>query len=308
MNQTDDTTLKLYALWTVDNATEVVNDAADKGGGTALTLTGVAWDDIKDVVESALSGRVTTLNLAGVSGFEEEWGKDTLTNKGNIAILTLPETVTTLVDGTGESDYAFYGYTKLESVSGAGVTDVGVGAFNECTALKTVSLKVATEIGDGAFFQCTGLTEVSLPAAMDIGDDAFFGCAALKTVSLPEAKTIGDDAFFGCTALTTVSLPAAKEIGDDAFRGCTALTTVSLPAATEIGDGAFDGCTDLTSLTLPATPPKLGEAVFMNTGSGTLLIHVGSGNVSAYESAWSEVSSTDNTKTIEFVEQPASSG
>jgi hypothetical protein len=323
MNQTDDTTLDIYALWKVDNATEVVNDAANKGGGTALTLTGVAWDDIKDVVESALSDRVTTLDLSGVSGFEEEWDKDTLTNKGNIISLTLPETVTTLVDGTSETDYAFYGYTNLESVSGKGVTDVGVGAFAGI-GLTTVDLPAATDIGDGAFYQCTALKTVSLPAVEDIGDGAFAGCTVLKTVSLSEATGIGDNAFDGCYALTTVILPEATDIGTYAFNGCyllatvilpeatdigtyafnecSALETVSLPAVEDIGDGAFASCTALASLTLPAapaTPPTLGSNVFQSTGSsGTLTIYIGSGKISDYTTKWGVAANTgpnDNT-------------
>jgi hypothetical protein len=50
---------------------------------------------------------------------------------------------------------------------------------------------------------------------------------------------------------------------------------------------AFSECTTLTNLYLPATPPALGASVFQDTGSsGTLSIHVGSGNIGAYTSTW----------------------
>jgi hypothetical protein len=260
--------------------------------GNKITLTGVAWNDgLKTAVETALSGSGgIDLDLSGVSGLTE-WSKDTLgSNKDKINRLVLPDTVTTLKDGI-EEDYAFYGYTSLASVSGAGVTDIGALAFVECP----------------------DLTTVSLPAAVNIGWYAFSYCPALTTVNLPAATDISGRAFNMCTALTTVDLPAAENIGEYAFGECTALTTVNLPAAVNIGPAAFHDCTALTSLTLPAVPPTLESAVFKDTGnSGTLEIYVGSGNVEAYTTAWGVSAETafgvnstaygSNHKTIHIVE------
>jgi hypothetical protein len=250
------TTLDLYALWTVESGQEAAVVEAATSEDT-LILTGVEWSGrLPGEVESALGKGVTTLNLSGVSGLEE-WDKDTLNSgKGNIISLTLPDTVTTLKH---ESNGAFGGYDSLESVSGAGVTNVGEAAFYQCTALETVSLPAAKGIGDSAFDGCTKLTEVSLPAAKTIGESAFIQCSQLTTVSLPAAKTIGGGAFVG-TGLKTVSLPVVETIGDYAFQD-TPLKTVSLPAAKDIDEGAFDGCTNLTEVNLP-TATDIGDYAF----------------------------------------------
>jgi hypothetical protein len=278
-NQIAETTLNLYALWAVESGQEARAVAAATSGST-ITLPNVVWnDDLKAAVGRALSGGGITLDLSAVTGLTE-WDNTTLgSGKGNITSLTLPDTVTTLMDGTVGTDNAFYGYNSLTSVSGKGVTDVNANAFYDLTALETVSLPAAMDIGAAAFagtgltkvefpaatdigyyaFAGTSLTEVILPTAMDIGDYAFNGCPTLKTVSLPMAMDIGVATFAG-TGLTEVILPSATDIGDSAFYGCTKLTKVELPVATTIGDNAFDGCTDLTTVSLPAAMEIGGSA------------------------------------------------
>jgi hypothetical protein len=283
--KTAETTLTLYAQWTVKDAAAVVAAAKD---GNTITLTGVAWsNDLKIALETALNGgNITTLDLSGVSGLTV-WDTSTLNiainDKGKITSLALPDTVTTLADQS--STEAFKNYGNLTSVSGAGVTDIGDYAFAMCTKLTTVSLPKATTIGNYAF-DMTKLTTVSLPKATTIGNSAFSG-TSLTTVSLPKATTIGGNAFRGCTSLTTVSLPKAETIGYNAFNMCTKLTTVSLPAAMSIDYSAFHLCTNLAELFLPAKPPTLGFSVFPSTGSsGTLYIYVGLDNVDDYTSTW----------------------
>jgi hypothetical protein len=120
------TILDIYALWDVEERQEAdVVAAATNQIGDTITLTGVEWSDrLGTALETALEdGSITTLNLSGVSGFDEEWDKDTLNDgvKTKITSLILPETVTRLAAGDGSANSAFNGYAKLESVSGTGV-------------------------------------------------------------------------------------------------------------------------------------------------------------------------------------------
>jgi uncharacterized repeat protein (TIGR02543 family) len=268
-------TLTLYALWTVTNAADFVTAATD---GNTITLTGVAWnDDLKTALESALSSGGISLDLSGVSGLTA-WNSTTLsTNKDKITSMVLPDTVTSLAyqSSTG----AFQGYTKLTSVSGKGVTD----------------------LGRNAFYGCTELVEVSLSLVMEIGVRTFSGCSKLASVSLPAAATIGNYAFEQCYILASVYFQEAASIGIAAFINCTALTTVSLPAVETINGQAFYDCKALAQLFLPATPPTLsyegqaGLKAFQNTTNPSvpLNIYVGLDNVEAYKSAWGVNETTD---------------
>jgi uncharacterized repeat protein (TIGR02543 family) len=231
-----------YAQWTVTNATDVVDEATS---GNTITLTGVAWSDIKSALESALSGGgITTLDLSGVSGLTE-WADNTLSsNKDKITSMVLPDTVKTL-PANEINDHVFRGYASLVSVSGAGVTD----------------------IGKNAFYSRSNLVEVNFPAATDIGESAFQGCTKLTKVDFPAAETIGDDAFQGA-GLIEVNLPVVTSIGYRAFGQCNALTDLYLPTS---------------GSSWP--PTLAANVFQNTGSSGTLSIHVGSANaVTAYTS------------------------
>jgi hypothetical protein len=162
--QDTETTLTLYALWTVTSGkeTDFVTAATS---GNIIALPNVVWSpSLGTALEIALSNVGMTLNLSGVSGLTE-WSKDTLSsNKANIKSLVLPDTVTLLKDAANQTDAVFNGYISLESVSGAGVTDIGGYAFGSCTKLTKVELPAAKNIGIRAFSYCQALAELFLPA------------------------------------------------------------------------------------------------------------------------------------------------
>jgi hypothetical protein len=190
-----------------------------------------------------------------------------------IVALALPDAAKSVKGGTYEF-LPFRYFTKLKTLSAAGVETVGFVAFRYTTSLVEVSLPKATTIGDHAFFECKNLTTVSLPEATDIGDLAFYGCESLTEVSLPKAESIGNDrAFYGCKKLETVSLPAAMSIGNLAFGVCSHLTMVFLPE------------------TPPAIPKSEDNGIFFGTLGYNSVITLAVPNeeaVTTYQNEWGE--------------------
>lgn len=129
---------------------------------------------------------------------------------------------------TSVSDYAFYYYSNLVSVS-----------FPACT-----------NIGSSTFQYCRALTSANFPNAIIIGSSAFNDCRKLTTISFPNATSILGSAFRYCYSLTSASFPKATTIVNYAFGDCSQLTTVSFPSATNIGGYAFYRCYNLKSLYL----------------------------------------------------------
>jgi hypothetical protein len=153
----------------------------------------------------------------------------------------------------------------------------------------TATSIAAGSVGNYTFRYFTNLREVDGEQVTDIGQYAFFGCSGLESVTLPAATNIGSTAFFECSSLESVTLPAATDIGMNAFFSCSGLTSVTLPAATNIGSTAFFECSSLNNLTFgkdTAPWPVLAGSAFMSTGTGSLTIHVPSGKLTDYTSAW----------------------
>jgi hypothetical protein len=242
------------------------------------------WNALISVL--ANSGKYVALDLSACSikytAFDLYQGD--VTGKNYIVSLVLPDAATSIVsyssnNGTYTSASGYYNnsYTKLRTVSGSNVVNIGGYAFKGCKSITTVSFPKATTIGEsvfydctslttvlfpeltsigsafssGAFGGCTSLTSVSFPKVTSIGSYAFSGCTALTTVSLPEVASIREGEFSGCMSLTTVSFPKAISIGYYSFYNCTAMTTVSFPDVTDIGERAFQGCTSLNSTSFP---------------------------------------------------------
>ena len=126
-------------------------------------------------------------------------------------------------------------------------------AFYGCTKLTTVSFPVCTTIESYAFYACNGLMAISFPACITIYEQAFRACSRFTTINFPACISIYSSAFFSCTKLTTVSFPVCKRIYNDAFYSCVNLATVSLPACITIDSSAFRRCTRLLSLYLNAS-------------------------------------------------------
>ena len=200
--------------------------------------------------------------------------------KGKIVSIILPDTATSIRDGTSE-DSTFRHFTKLKSVSGAnikaigeyvfriydGLTDadftlievdfpaaesIGLAAFRTCRNLSKVNFPSATLIGSYAFMDCDSLETVSFPKVTNVQSNAFRNCRKLKEADIPALTKIDSDAFYGCAALASANFPLVTGIGANAFYNCGSLASASFPAVTGIGESAFQGCEKLASASFPA--------------------------------------------------------
>lgn len=171
----------------------------------------------------------------------------------------------------------FYNNTGLQTVSLPNVAgQISAYAFFGCSKLTSVSLPSLTKLNDRVFSGCTKLTSVDLPTVTEIPTNN------------------GSYTFYNCTSLTSIYLPALQTTGSFTFYSCTSLATVDLPMATSIGAQLFNRCSSLETLILRATDAiaTLGHTnAFTSTpiASGTGYIYVPSSLVDTYkaDSKWS---------------------
>lgn len=177
-------------------------------------------------------------------------------------------------------------------VIGAGITEIGAGAFDSCINLTSVTfanLDGAMVIGDNAFSGCTQITEITIPAqTTSIGAKAFY-MTKLNGFTIPETVTsIGAQAF-AYTNIPTIHIPAAVTfIGQGAFYKAASLSTITFAGGEadlvlgglvelpeeEAAQKTFDGTgmfvgTALTTVTLPANVSFIGDYTFHDLASLT---------------------------------------
>ena len=174
---------------------------------------------------------------------------------------------------------------------GAGVTDIGSGAFNFSTNLRTITIpqEVAhirslsfvgcimldavvvpagiTEIGEIAFGWCQHAKAICLPGGLTtLKTGAFRQCQAVKRISVPEGVTaIPQQAFSNLCAAEVISIPdtIAGAIGALAFDHCYSVDTLNIPVGvTSIGGSAFKCCYNLKHIELPEGVTTIGQMAF----------------------------------------------
>ncbi len=184
--------------------------------------------------------------------------------------LVIPATVTSLVayPGSNKDHLIFADCSELQSVTfetdpatgKAGVTDLGIGMFQNCPKLTQVVLADGIiDFGDDTFVGCSQL-QITLPESVElltpylvdflfhdkgneitvpdqikyIGDKAFQNARFTK-INLPDGVIgFGSYAFAG-SALSSIKIPASLQvIGDQTFRDCLNLATVDFSANTTI--------------------------------------------------------------------------
>ncbi len=246
-----------------------------------IYLTGI---DNSSVLESfaynlQVENYVSTTNYQTATGFVKvpyneivSIASSTFINKNNISILALPNTITTIDDGTA-FDSAFGDVESLKGVNLQWVTKLGSYAFRGCRYLVSVALnQELTELPDYVFCNTTALESIDIPKTIvTIGASAFW-CGALRELDLKEYTnlvSIGDAAFdscpfktvsfYGCSQLTTIGSSAfmlsdmisidftdcisLKTIEGEAFMFCSYLESIKIVSSvTTIDDGAFDAC------------------------------------------------------------------
>ena len=119
--------------------------------------------------------------------------------------ITLPPSLKTI------GDMAFYDCTITSIDIPAGVTSIGVKAFNNCGALASVSLPDGLQdIGSNAFADCNKLEKITIPYTVaGIGKEAFYGCTYLEEVHMKsiDPPYIGARVFENCKYLEKIQVP-----------------------------------------------------------------------------------------------------
>ena len=167
----------------------------------------------------------------------------------NLEEIKIPDSVKSL------ENLAFYGCSKLSSVTMNSVETIGDKTFEGCTALEEISLpSTLTTIGTLAFYR-SGLKSVEIPESVKdtvttdddgnestvygLGIGSFNSCVYLESVKIAEGvKVIPSGIFGNCRALKEIYLPLSIDevqgpyyekgvfIVGHAFYYCPALTDV----------------------------------------------------------------------------------
>lgn len=149
----------------------------------------------------------------------------------NVTKVTLPDSI------IGISNYAFFGFTKLEEISiPAGVEYIGWRAFKNCSALRKIMLPEGLEeIGEEAFLNCTSLEEFNIPSSVvSMNASAFDNTAFYNNAFNWEDGALYRDGVLiaaeGISGKYSVK-EGTRLIAMDSFRDCDYLYQLSLPAS-----------------------------------------------------------------------------
>lgn len=176
---------------------------------------------------------------------------------------------------------------------GAGVTNIGAGAFAYCTRLALITIPTTCNvIRDIAFFGCAKLQAIVLPRGTEsvgqlgfsfdyemkhailpptvttVGTAAFKTCTQLQRMCIPEEVTaITLNAFCGLHTAKEIVVPdtVAGTIGNTAFAHCYCLEEINIPeGVTVIGTGAFAQCHNLRKCDLPEGLTTISAQAFIS--------------------------------------------
>ena len=215
------------------------------------------------------------------------------------------------------------------------VTEIDLGAFEECTNLESISLpfvgknvedtenayfgyifgsndndnvpaSLTTAIFTGglsleysAFTNCSHLISITIPDTVTtIGDFVFSNCISLTSITIPNSVTsIGDAIFSDCTGLISATLSESLTyIGNYLFTNCISLASITIPdGVTSLREGAFSDCTGLTWITIPLSLTSVGNYTFNNCTSLVSIYYFGD------ETSRDLIEVGDNNTLLEYV-------
>jgi len=171
-------------------------------------------------------------------------GKSAFSSNKEIAYLSMPNTVTTVLDE------AFTGCEFASFVPSENITYISPDAFGSRLYWPKCPVKPQNHviyIGKVAY-QYAGdryeHTSISIKeGTRHIADGAFLKCENIESIKFPNSlKTIGKQAFEGCWSLSSVVIPRNVEyIGENAFSECYHLVSVTVSdKLMVIGKDAFN--------------------------------------------------------------------
>ncbi|MDR0286273.1 MAG: leucine-rich repeat domain-containing protein [Clostridiales bacterium] len=204
-------------------------------------------------------GSTSTVSIpATIQGLPvKEIGNNAFRRNNNITSVVIPEGVTIIQSGAGDSlsAGAFTGCTALTSITlPESLVTIGANAFSDCRALSSVVLpKKLNTIGPYAFFACGKLSSISIPNSVTWVAEGAFRDSGLTSITWPNNVGIPEFIFRNCSNLQSVVIPEGITIiRAEAFAYCNALTSITLPSTIrEINGGAFKDCSSLTNITIP---------------------------------------------------------
>ena len=136
-------------------------------------------------------------------------------------------------------DYALQNARFLGGITiPAGVTRIGISAFEDCRSMDSVVFagNNVEEIGAWAFYNCHSLRSLTLPEGVEeVGLAAFYGCTYLKELTIPSTmKKIADNGFAGCEKMQTMYVNALvpPTIEAKTFEDVDRATPVFVPKGT----------------------------------------------------------------------------
>lgn len=232
-----------YAQSTVENyktdnlATNGYLDYITGGDGTAAAVYYTRYDVTKlasatktyveDYSGEYPDGTYEFASDGNIYYYEGTAVKDTTLLKTVEGSETIDLKASTLKGITAIRDYAFYYYTKLNSIEiPSNILSVGKYSFYYSSVQSVVLNNGVTTIKDYAFRNCKSLKSIVIPNTVSsLGQYTFAACTALESVTLSESvETLSNSVFSGCAALKSIKIPSSvQRIYSSAFENCTSM-------------------------------------------------------------------------------------
>lgn len=290
---------------------------------TSSTSTSVDWGDSSTATSSSGSGRKTlthTYSSTGehivtitiTAGTIYFGGGSTYTIYSSYAATSstsyLRPYIQWIVLGTGVTKldtYALANCNELKEIRfpSSGFVTIGNNAFRHCISLKKVVIpNTVTTLSTYTFYSCYSLKEITFPdntSIKTIPDYMLYQCMAIEKLSFPSRITaINTYALYSIQCLKEITLPSTMtSIPTYMLYAPANLTTLSIPSTvTSIAANGLSGMYSLQKLRFnSATPPTVAASSAFTDLSGSCIISVPTGKLSAYTSAANYPSSSTYT-------------